>query len=70
MNPKLEFADKGSMQWPGSTHHGRPMEVVKMGRTELPLEVILEFLESLKQVYTVEVRCPANRSVLFKLTCV
>ena len=36
------------------------MEIVKMGRTELPLEVILEFLESLRQVYTVEVRCPVN----------
>ena len=44
------------------------MEIVKMGRTELPLEVILEFLESLKQVYTVEVRCQAKSNVLTKLT--
>ena len=41
--------------YPGATHHGRPMEVVKLGRTELPLEVILEYLESLKAVYTAEV---------------
>ena len=42
--------------YPGATHHGRPMEVVKLGRTELPLEIILEYLESLKVVYTAEVR--------------
>lgn len=41
--------------YPGATHHGRPMEVISMGRTDLPLEIILEYLESLKQVYTVEV---------------
>lgn len=38
----------------GSTHHGQPMEVISMGKTELPLEVILEYLESLKEVYTAE----------------
>lgn len=42
--------------YPGATHHGRPMEIVKLGRTELPIEVILEYLESLKAVYTAEVR--------------
>lgn len=42
--------------YPGATYHGRPMEVVKLGRTELPLEIILEYLESLKAVYTAEVR--------------
>lgn len=38
----------------GATHHGQPMEVIKLGRTELPIEVILEYLESLKEVYTAE----------------
>jgi thiol-disulfide isomerase/thioredoxin len=38
----------------GATHHGRPMEMVKLGRTDLPIEVILEYLESLKEVYTAE----------------
>ncbi|KAL5412000.1 hypothetical protein PMIN03_004473 [Paraphaeosphaeria minitans] len=38
----------------GATHHGNPMEVTKLGRTELPIEVILEYLESLKTVYTPE----------------
>ncbi|PSK43094.1 Desumoylating isopeptidase 1 [Elsinoe australis] len=39
---------------PGATHHGRPMEVVQLGRTQLPAEVILEYLESMKSVYTPE----------------
>ena len=39
---------------PGSTHHGRPMKVVPMGRTELPQEVIDEYLESLESIYTPE----------------
>jgi hypothetical protein len=39
----------------GSTHHGQPMEKVKLGRTDLPIEIVLEYLESLKQTYTAEV---------------
>lgn len=39
---------------PGSTHHGRPMKIVPMGRTELPAEVVEEYLESLEAVYTPE----------------
>ena len=42
--------------YPGATHHGRPMELLPMGRTELEIEIILEYLESLKSVYTAEVR--------------
>lgn len=41
--------------YPGSTHHGRPMEIIRLGRSDLPLDVILEYLESLKQIYTAEV---------------
>ncbi|KAF4551321.1 Thioredoxin-like protein 5 [Elsinoe fawcettii] len=39
---------------PGATHHGRPMEVIPLGQTQLPAEVILEYLESMKSVYTAE----------------
>ncbi|KAL1966881.1 hypothetical protein VTN77DRAFT_3846 [Rasamsonia byssochlamydoides] len=39
---------------PGTTHHGEPMEKLHMGRTELPNEVIQEYIESLAQVYTPE----------------
>ncbi|EON69595.1 hypothetical protein W97_08855 [Coniosporium apollinis CBS 100218] len=40
--------------YPGTTHHGAPMEIIPLGRTDLPLDVILEYLESLKQIYTRE----------------
>ncbi|ETN44999.1 uncharacterized protein HMPREF1541_09875 [Cyphellophora europaea CBS 101466] len=39
---------------PGTTHHGRPMKVVKLGTTDLPLDVIEEFLQSLESIYTPE----------------
>ncbi|KAK5167802.1 uncharacterized protein LTR77_007501 [Saxophila tyrrhenica] len=38
----------------GTTHHGAPMEVITMGTTQLPMETILEYLGSLKEVYTPE----------------
>jgi len=40
--------------YPGTTHHGQPFQRIKLGRTELPLEVILEYLDTLKQTYTAE----------------
>lgn len=42
--------------YPGATPHGRPMEVIPLGRTDLPLDTVLEYLDSLKQIYTIEVR--------------
>jgi hypothetical protein len=36
----------------GATHHGKPMEIIPLGQTQLPLEIILEYLESLKTIYT------------------
>ncbi|KAL2800631.1 PUL domain-containing protein [Aspergillus keveii] len=39
---------------PGSTHHGAPMEKIHMGKTELPFEVIEEYLQSLNSIYTPE----------------
>ncbi|KAL8685383.1 MAG: hypothetical protein Q9218_007794, partial [Villophora microphyllina] len=40
--------------YPGATHHGRPMEIVPLGKTDLPIEVILEYLDSLRGIYTME----------------
>lgn len=40
--------------YPGATHHGQPMEKIKMGRTELDFDTILSYLDSLKEVYTHE----------------
>ena len=39
---------------PGSTHHGRPMKVVHMGKTDLPIDVVEEYVESLEAIYTPE----------------
>lgn len=48
----------------GRTHHGRPMEIIPMGSTHLPIEVILEYLDTMKStVYTGEVRSFYSSSV-------
>lgn len=39
---------------PGSTHHGQPMEVIRLGRTDLPMQVIQEYIDSLATIYTAE----------------
>ncbi|KIX08787.1 uncharacterized protein Z518_03444 [Rhinocladiella mackenziei CBS 650.93] len=39
---------------PGTTHHGRPMKIINLGKTELPLDVIEEYVESLEHIYTPE----------------
>lgn len=40
--------------YPGASHHGQPIETIPMGKTDIDLETILDYLESLKQVYTPE----------------
>lgn len=40
--------------YPGATHHGRPMEIIPLGKTDLPMEIMLEYLDSLRQIYTAE----------------
>ena len=39
---------------PGSTHHGRPIKVIRLGRTDLPMDVIEEYIQSLEPIYTPE----------------
>ncbi|KAL1856388.1 hypothetical protein Daus18300_010760 [Diaporthe australafricana] len=39
---------------PGSSHLGRPMQRMPLGKTELPMEVIEPYLESLREIYTVQ----------------
>ncbi|KAF8465240.1 PPPDE putative peptidase domain-containing protein [Kalaharituber pfeilii] len=39
---------------PGRTHHGEPKEKILLGTTELPDDVILEYLESIKPIYSEE----------------
>jgi hypothetical protein len=60
----LRFRDSNSeavydrgihMEQPGSSHLGRPEQIVKLGRTELPKNIIMDYLESMSLVYTAEV---------------
>lgn len=39
---------------PGSTHHGRPMKVIHLGRTDLPMDLVDEYIQSLESIYTPE----------------
>lgn len=39
---------------PGTTHHGQPMEIIHMGQTQLPMDVISEYIDSLAGIYTPE----------------
>ncbi|KAK4127839.1 kinesin-domain-containing protein [Parathielavia appendiculata] len=39
---------------PGSSHLGQPMQKLHLGKTELPMDVIEEYLDSLREIYTVE----------------
>ncbi|KAI1772941.1 P-loop containing nucleoside triphosphate hydrolase protein [Hypoxylon cercidicola] len=39
---------------PGSSHLGQPLQRIHLGWTELPKEVITEYLESLAEIYTPE----------------
>lgn len=55
---------------PGSTHHGQPMKVIKQGRTELPMPVIEEYMESLAQIYTAEVSFSEKVMVVANLSSV
>lgn len=40
---------------PGTSHLGQPLERIPLGVTELPMDVIEEFLDSLRPIFTVEV---------------
>ncbi|KAI1266485.1 PUL domain-containing protein [Xylariaceae sp. FL1019] len=39
---------------PGSSHLGQPMQRLHLGTTELPLDVVIEYLDSLREIYTAQ----------------
>ena len=41
---------------PGSSHLGQPMEKIHLGTTSLPMEIIEEYLDSIRPIFTSEVR--------------
>ena len=53
----LEYVYDGNVVaiTPGSSHLGRPMQRLPLGKTELPMEVIQPYLETLREVYTIQV---------------
>jgi PPPDE putative peptidase domain len=40
---------------PGSSHLGRPLQQIHLGKTELPMDIVYEYLDSLRPIFTVEV---------------
>ncbi|KAH6680376.1 PPPDE putative peptidase domain-containing protein [Halenospora varia] len=52
----IEYVYDGGIKTvnPGGTHLGKPLEIKMLGKTELPMDVIMEYLESLKEIYTAE----------------
>jgi hypothetical protein len=53
----IEYVYDGGIKTvdPGKTHLGRPMQVIELGTTNLPMDVIMEYLDSLKEIYTAQV---------------
>ncbi|KAF7875109.1 hypothetical protein EAF04_002281 [Stromatinia cepivora] len=52
----IEYTYDGGVKTvrPGETHLGKPLQVLELGKTDLPMDVILEYLDSLKAIYTFE----------------
>jgi hypothetical protein len=53
----IEYAYDGGIKAlaPGQSHLGRPMQIIDLGTTNLPMDVIMEYLDSLKEIYTPQV---------------
>lgn len=43
---------------PGSSHLGQPMERIRLGSTSLSMDVIEEYIDSLRPIFTAEVGHP------------
>jgi hypothetical protein len=39
----------------GKTHLEAPWQIIDLGETNLPMDVIMEYLDSLKEIYTAQV---------------
>ena len=53
-NSEFYYGQGIQVSVPGQTHHGEPMETVPMGSTTLPDDVIVEYMESMKSIYSPE----------------
>lgn len=54
----IEYVYDGGIKTvpPGMTHLGKPWQILDLGQTSLPMDVIMEYLDSLREIYTAEVR--------------
>lgn len=52
----LEYVYDGNVVaiTPGSSHLGQPLQRLTLGKTQLPMDVIQQYLQSLREIYTVE----------------
>ncbi|TVY76106.1 Desumoylating isopeptidase [Lachnellula suecica] len=52
----IEYTYDGGIKTtkPSQTALGKPKDILSLGKTDLPMEVIMEYLESLKEIYTFE----------------
>jgi desumoylating isopeptidase 1 len=54
----IEYVYDGGIKTvhPGSTHLGNPIQILDLGTTGLPMDVIVEYLDSMRDIFTPEVR--------------
>lgn len=46
---------------PGSSHLGQPMERLHLGKTNLSMDIVEEYLDSVRPIFTLEVGCSSKR---------
>jgi desumoylating isopeptidase 1 len=53
----LEYVYDGGIALiqPGSSHLGQPLQRIRLGQTSLPMDVISEYVDSLRQIFTPQV---------------
>jgi hypothetical protein len=45
---------------PGTSHLGHPMERLHLGKTNLTMDIVEDYLESIRPIFTLEVRSISN----------
>jgi hypothetical protein len=66
----VEYVYDGGIQTvrPGETHLGQPMQKLLLGQTTLPMDVIMDYLESIKSIYTPQVSRRDSQPMRLSLT--
>lgn len=53
---------------PGSSHLGRPMQRLLMGMTHLPMDIVRDYLSSIKSIFTAQVSSHLDSCAMAVLT--